>query len=572
MKFIRINMTDQTVSETDFPREYLGLGGRGLTAALINSEVPADCDPLGPDNKLVLAGGLLTGTKLVNTSRISIGAKSPLTGGIKESNVGGSAPHALGKMGIAAIVLEGQAPVGKYWVLRIAADGQAMLEPADEFAGLRTYECAAKMLARYGEKNGLLLIGPAGEQRLASASVQSTDVDRRPCRAAGRGGMGAVMGAKGLKAIVVSEEGSAADMSSDSDAFKDAAKTVATAISKNPFTGQMLRAVGTAGLVAAVNGLGAFPCFNATQGQLEGSDKISGETLAATVAERGGRTGHKGCTGCIIHCSNEYMDQNGKYVTASLEYETLWSMGGMPGITDLDAIARLDFLCDDIGLDTINTGVAVGVAMDAGYKEFGDAQAAIDMLEEVARGSEIGNIIGNGPAAVGRHFNHTRVPAVKNQSIAAYDPRGMQGNGVTYATSPMGADHTAGNLVGAYLTGQLQGTEPEGQVAASRESQISMAMVDNTGLCMLAASAMSDPAVLPALAAAINVRWGSSLTSDDLAALGVRTLKTEIEFNRKAGLTKEDDRLPQFFYDEPLAPHNVVFKISPAELDKTLEF
>jgi len=572
MKFIRINMTDQTISETDFPQQYLGLGGRGLTAALINSEVPADCDPLGPDNKLVFAGGLLTGTKLVNTSRISIGAKSPLTGGIKESNVGGSAPHALGKIGIAAIVVEGQAPGGKYWILRIDADGQAMLEPAAEFAGLRTYACAEQMLARYGEKNGILLIGPAGEQRLASASVQSTDVDNRPCRAAGRGGMGAVMGAKGLKAIVVSEEGSAADASSDSDAFKDAAKAVATAISNNPFTGQMLRAVGTAGLVAAVNGLGAFPSFNATQGQLEGSDKISGETLAATVAERGGRTGHRGCTGCIIHCSNEYMDQNGKYVTASLEYETIWSMGAMPGITDLDAIAQLDFLCDDIGLDTINTGVAVAVAMDAGYKAFGDAQAAIDMLEEVARGSEIGQVIGNGPAAVGRHFNHARVPAVKNQSIAAYDPRGMQGNGVTYATSPMGADHTAGNLVGAYLTGQLQGTEPDGQVDASRQSQISMAMVDNTGLCMLAASAMSDPAVLPALAAAINVRWGSSLAPDDLKALGVRTLQTEIEFNRKAGLTKADDRLPQFFYDEPLAPHNAVFKISPEELDKTLEF
>jgi aldehyde:ferredoxin oxidoreductase len=457
-------------------------------------------------------------------------------------------------------------------VLRIDAGGHAFLEAADEFVGLRTYDCAEKMLARYGEKNGILLIGPAGEQRLASASIQSTDVDKRPCRAAGRGGMGAVMGAKGLKAIVVSEEGAAVDATTDSNAFKDAAKAVAKAISKNPFTGEMLRAVGTAGLVSAVNGMGAFPSYNATKGQLEGSDKISGETLAATVAERGGRTGHKGCTGCIIHCSNEYMDQNGKYITASLEYETLWSMGGMPGITDLDAIARLDFLCDDIGLDTINTGVAVGVAMDAGYKEFGDAQAAIDMLEEVARGSEIGKIIGNGPMAVGRHFNHARVPAVKNQSIAAYDPRGMQGNGVTYATSPMGADHTAGNLVGAYLTGQLQGTEPDGQVDASRESQISMAMVDNTGLCMLAASAMADPAMLPALAEAINVRWGSSLTADDLVALGVRTLKAEIEFNRKAGLTKEDDRLPQFFYEEPLAPHNVVFKISPEELDKTLEF
>jgi aldehyde:ferredoxin oxidoreductase len=569
MKFIRINMTDQSISETDFPQEYIGLGGRGLTSILINTEVPADCNPLGPDNKLVFAGGLLTGTKLVNTSRISIGAKSPLTGGIKESNVGGSAPHALGKTGIAAIVVEGQAPGDNYWILRIDAKGNATLDPADEFVGFRTYDCAERLLARYGEKNGILLIGPAGEQRLASASVQSTDPDKRPCRAAGRGGMGAVMGAKGLKAIVVSEEGSVEDASSTSDAFKDAAKVVAKAISENPFTGQMLRSVGTAGLVGIVNSMGAFPSFNATKGQIEGSDKITGETLAATVAERGGRTGHKGCTGCIIHCSNEYTDLNGSYVTASLEYETIWSMGGMPGITDLDAIAKLDFLCDDIGLDTINTGVAVGVAMDAGYKEFGDSQAAVDMLEEVAQGTEIGKLIGNGPVAVGRHFNHTRIPAVKNQSIAAYDPRGMQGNGVTYATSPMGADHTAGNLIG---TGQLQADEPDGQVDASREAQISMAMVDTTGLCLLAASAMADPAVLPALTEAINARWGSSLTPDDLIALGVRTLQAEMEFNRKAGLTKEDDRLPQFFYDEALPPHNVVFKISPEELDKTLDF
>jgi aldehyde:ferredoxin oxidoreductase len=572
MKFIRINMTDQGIIETDFPKEYLGLGGRALTSILINAEVPADCDPLGPDNKLVFAGGLLTGTKLVNTSRISIGAKSPLTGGIKESNVGGSAPHALGKIGIAAIVVEGQAPEGTCWILRIDAQGNASLESADAYLGMRTYACAEKMLDQYGKKNGILLIGPAGEQQLSSASIQSTDPDKRPCRAAGRGGMGAVMGSKGLKAVVVSEEGSSDEASLASKDFKDAAKLVAKAISDNPFTGQMLKAVGTAGLLGGVNAMGAFPSLNATQGVLEGHEKITGETLSATMAERGGRAGHMGCTGCIIHCSNLYMDKNGKYVTSSLEYETLWSMGGMPGITDLDAIAKLDFLCDDIGLDTMNTGVAVGVAMDAGYKAFGDAQAAIDMVEEVAKGTEMGKLIGNGPSAVGQHFNHPRVPVIKNQSIAAYDPRGMQGQGVTYATTPMGGDHTAGNMIGAYLTGQLQALEVEGQVDGSREAQISMAMVDTTGLCLLAASAMADPAVLPALTSAINVRWGSTLTPEDLVGLGVRTLQAEIAFNRKAGLTKEDDRLPQFFYDEPLPPHNQVFKISPEELDKTLAF
>jgi aldehyde:ferredoxin oxidoreductase len=177
--------------------------------------------------------------------------------------------------------------------------------------------------------------------------------------------------------------------------------------------------------------------------------------MAQIIQERNGKTTHVGCAQCIVHCSNEFVDKNGKYVTSSLEYETIWSMGGMTGINDLDTIARLDNLCDDIGLDTMSAGVAVAVAMDAGYKEFGDGQAAIEMIEEVAKGSEIGKVIGNGPAAVGKHFNHPRVPVVKGQSIAAYDPRAMQGNAVTYATSPMGADHTAGNVVGEYLTQAL---------------------------------------------------------------------------------------------------------------------
>ncbi|UCE52947.1 MAG: aldehyde ferredoxin oxidoreductase [Desulfobacterales bacterium] len=572
MKFLRVDMTEQTVKVEEISQEYVGLGGRGLTSIMINNEVPPKCDPLGPENKLIFAPGTLSGTSLVNTSRISIGAKSPLTGTIKESNAGGTVGAALGKLGITAIIVEGQAAEGKLLNLIIDQNGEAGLEAADSYQGMRTYVLVEKLLSTYGEKNGVLCIGPAGEYQLGSASIQTSDVDGRPCRAAGRGGLGAVMGAKGLKAIVISQQGKSPDAIADPDTFREAAKVFAKAVKDNPFTGQMLGALGTAGLVSAVNSLGAFPSYNATNGVFDGWEKISGEAMAQIIQDRGGKTTHLGCSQCIIHCSNEYVDKDGKYMTASLEYETLWSMGGMPGIDDLDVIARLDFLADDVGLDTINTGVAIGVAMDAGYKKFGDGQAAIEMMEEIAKGTEIGKIIGNGPEAVGRHFNHHRIPAAKGQSIAAYDPRAMQGNGVTYATSPMGADHTAGNLVGQYLGGVLNPLEAEGQVEASRNAQIAMAALDCTGLCLLAGVALADAVATEALLKMMNAKLGTQFGPDDYPALGIRVLKAEREFNRKAGFTNKDDRLAKFFYEEPLPPHNKVFIVSDEDLDTTFDF
>jgi aldehyde:ferredoxin oxidoreductase len=210
--------------------------------------------------------------------------------------------------------------------------------------------------------------------------------------------------------------------------------------------------------------------------------------------------------------------------------------------------------------------------MDTGYKKFGDGQAAIEMMEEIANGSEIGKVLGNGPEAVARHFNHHRVPVAKGQSIAAYDPRAMQGNGVTYATSPMGADHTAGNLVGAYLSGALNPLEAEGQVEASRKAQIDIAALDCTGLCLLAGVALAAPDASAALVKLINAKLGSRLGPDDIPAMGIRVLRAEREFNRKAGFTNKDDRLAEFFYKEPLPPHNKVFIIRDEDLDNTFDF
>ena len=295
MKMLRVDMSNKSVRFEDVPAQYLGLGGRGLTSIIINTEVPPTCDPLGPQNKLIIAPGSLSGTPLVNTSRISIGAKSPLTGTIKESNAGGTVADSLGRLGITAIVVEGQAPEGDLSLLKIDKTGEASLVSAGEYKGMRTYDLAKRLLQTYGEKNSFLCIGPAGEYKLASASVQSSDVEGRPARAAGRGGLGAVMGAKGLKAVIVEQGGKSPDAIADEEAFKEAAKAVVKAIRANPMSGGMMPALGTAGLVAPVNSLGAFPSYNARKGVLEGWEKISGEAMAEIITKRGGKTTHMGC-------------------------------------------------------------------------------------------------------------------------------------------------------------------------------------------------------------------------------------------------------------------------------------
>jgi aldehyde:ferredoxin oxidoreductase len=573
MKFIRVNMNDGTISSEDVPQDYAGLGGRGLTSTIINAEVPPKCDALGPENKLIFAPGLLSGSPLGNTSRISVGAKSPLTGTIKESNVGGTISAALGRLGIAAVVVEGQAPEGELSFLRIDEEGDATLVPAQDYRGMRTYKLVEEILERYGEKTAVLCIGPAGENGLTAASVQSSDAEGRPCRAAGRGGLGAVMGSKGLKALLVDQRGGKAKPVADPAGFKEANRAYVKIIKEHPEPGHLMPNLGTAALVAPVNSMAAFPCYNARKGVMDGWEKLSGEHMAELIKERGGNPTHAGCAQCFIQCSNIFVDREGEYVTSSLEYETIWATGGMTGIADLDTVARLDYLCDDIGVDTMSTGVAIAVAMDAGYKEFGDAEAAIGMVEEIGRGTEFGQILGNGPVAVGKHFNHDRVPVVKGQSVAGFDPRAMRGNGVTFATSPMGADHTAGNVVGLCLQGRLDPMQAEGVVEISRNLQIDTAAFDSTGLCFMASVALKDPEPEEVFRKAINAILGTELGPDDFPrAMGIQVLKEEMEFNRKAGFTNADDRLPAFYYEEPLPPHNTVFVISDEELDSTFAF
>jgi len=568
-------MTEGKVTKEQVPEAYAGLGGRALTSTVVNAEVPPLCHPLGIPNKLVIAPGSLSGTAAACSGRLSVGAKSPLTGTIKESNAGGTAAQKLARLDIAGIILEGKPADGKLFTLNISAGG-AELKDASELKGLGNYDTAAKLVEQHGEKVSVLCIGQAGEMKMSAASIAVTDPENRPTRHAGRGGMGAVMGSKGLKAIVVDDAGASRPPLKDVDAFRAASRKFAQLLAGHPVTGETLPTYGTNALANVINEAGAYPTRNFSDGQFENTDSISGETQRETIIARGGQPKHACHPGCVIQCSGIYLDKDGNYLTKKVEYETVWANGADLGIDDLDAIAMMDRLYDDYGLDTIELGVALGVAMEGGVKEFGDAQGAIELIHEVGKGTPLGRILGNGAAVTGQAFGVSRVPVVKRQGLPAYDPRAVKGIGVTYATSTMGGDHTAGYAVAPNVLkvgGDIDPLSPEGQVEMSRNLQIATAAIDSTGLCLFVAFCVLDePDAMGAIVDMINARYGASLTGDDVVELGKRILKTEREFNTAAGFTNTDDRLPLFFKTEKLAPHGVVFDVPDEELDTVYNF
>ncbi len=573
-KLMRVNMSESKVSVEEMPKGYQGLGGRGLTSVLISKEVPPTCHPLGEKNKLVFAPGALSGTTAVNNSRLSVGLKSPLTGGIKESNAGGTSAFKLGRLGY-TIVVDGLRRDGKWFILHVTKDGGKLI-PADEYQGLKNYDLVEKLKSRFGEKVGILSIGPAGEMKLSTATIASTDTSGIPCRHAGRGGPGAVMGSKGLKAIVIDDTGAPGVPVANQEKFREGAKKFAKAVQDHPLTGQGLKILGTAMLANPLNAAGAYPTRNFREGTFEGIDRISGEAMHEVITKRGGNPSHAGCTTCIIQCSNVYVDDKGKYLTSSLEYETIWANGANLGISDLDAIARMDRLCDEYGIDTMEIGAAIGVAMDAGVKKFGDVKGAIELIDEVGKGTPLGRILGSGSWVTGKVFGNPRVPVVKRQAMAAYEPRAVHGMGVSYATSPMGADHTAGWVVNQNLAGmggKLDPHKAEGQVDASRMVQILTAAMDCTGLCTFVNFPVGDiPEGGQGLMEMMSALYGVDMTFDNVVELGKMVLKTEREFNLAAGFTKADDRLPDFMGEEKIPPHNVTFTVPDKELDRLFEF
>jgi aldehyde:ferredoxin oxidoreductase len=573
MKILRINMGapgGPKVSEGPMG-PYEGLGGRALTSTMVAKEVPPLCHPLGEDNKLVIAPGLLSGTAAAISGRVSVGCKSPLTGGIKEANSGGQPSQVLAMLGYGAVVLEGKPQDNTLYKVFISKEG-VKVTPDNSLRMLGNYDLVEKMKKEYGEKISCISIGQAGEMKMSAASIAFTDMELRPTRHAGRGGVGAVMGAKGVKVIVVSEAGAERRTPKNPEKFREANKKFTEGLKKHPVTGEGLPAYGTNVLTNVINEAGAYPTKNFMWGRFETCQKISGETQAQTETSRGGLATHGCHRGCVIQCSGTFVDKDGHYVTKQPEYETVWALGGNCMIDDLDVIAQLDRLCDDIGLDTIEMGATIGVAMEGGLAKFGDGKASINLLKEVGKGTPIGRILGNGAAVTGKVFGVERVPVVKGQALPAYDPRGIQGVGVTYATSTQGADHTAGYAVATNIMkvgGYVDPLKPEGQVELSRNLQIATAAIDSTGMCLFIAFAVMDqPETFQALLDLLNAFYGLNLTADDVTALGKQILKTEREFNLQAGLTAKHDRLPDFFKKEALTPHNLTFKVKDEELDQ----
>ena len=572
--FYRINMTDLSVKQEPGD-QYQGLGGRALSSRIVEMEVDPAAHPLGENNKLVFVTSLLSGTGAPNGGRMSLGAKSPLTGGIKESNVGGGMGVKLGKMGIRGIIVEGLPKAEASYVIKVSASG-VVLEEMPELKGLDIYATVAKLHEKFGEKVAIGCIGTAGENKMAAACVGFTDMEGAPTRQAGRGGLGAVMGSKGIKAVVADDTGVNKITFADEAAYRAGAKKLANALMTHPVTSQALPAYGTDVLVNILSEAGGLPTRNFSSGRFEGANDIGGETMSGVIKERGGKVGHGCSPGCLIRCSQIYKDKKGDVLTGGFEYESIWSMGANCGINDLDDIAMLNRLCDDYGLDTIDVGVALAVAMEAGVLKFGDSKGAIALLKEIGKATPMGRILGAGAAITGKVFGMRRVPAVKGQAIPAYDPRAVKGQGVTYATTPMGADHTAGYAVTANILsvgGKVDPLKPEGQVDLSRNLQIATAFVDSTGLCLFVAFAVLDiPEALEGIVEMCNARFGWNKSVEDYLEMGKQTLRDERSFNKKAGIESSSDDLPEFFRTEKLPPHEVVFDVPKKELDKLFNF
>jgi aldehyde:ferredoxin oxidoreductase len=576
-KILRIDMGaagGPQVTETPVG-EYAGLGGRALTSILVSREVPPLAHPLGGENKLVIAPGLLSGTIAAMSGRLSVGCKSPLTGTIKESNAGGQASQVLARLGYAAIVLEGKPDTDDLYKVFINKDG-VKITVDNSLKLLPNYDLVARMQEEYGDKIACLSIGTAGEMKMAAASIACTDMEMRPTRHAGRGGVGAVMGSKRVKVIVLDDTGLSARAPKDPEKFRDANKRFAEGLKRHPVTGEGLPSYGTNVLTNIVNEAGGYPAYNFAAGRFQGAHKISGEMQAELEKARGGVVTHGCHRGCVIRCSGIYHDKDGHYLTKQPEYETVWAHGGNCGIDDLDKIAMLDFLDDNYGVDTIEMGVAIGVAMEAGVIKFGDADGAINLVKEVGQGTYLGRILGAGAEVTGKVFGVERVPVVKGQALPAYDPRAVQGIGVTYATSTMGADHTAGYAVTANILkvgGDVNPLTPEGQIELSRNLQIATAAIDATGMCLFIAFALLDqPETFQALLDLLNAFSGLNLDANGVTELGKTILKAERDFNAAAGFTKAHDRLPRFFQKVPLAPHNVVFGVTDEELDQVFNW
>jgi len=571
-RILRVNMSNLEAKFEDFPADFAALGGRALTSTIVEKEVDPLCHPLGPSNKLILAPGLVTGTIAPSTGRLSVGCKSPLTGGIKEANAGTPFSQQLARMRIAAIIVEGKHEGSEFYTLKVKMD-KAEFASADKWIGKGLYDAYKGLFKEYGNKVGICGVGIAAELLGASSGVCFNDPEGLPSRYAGRGGVGAVMASKGLKFIIVDDTGAPGVEILNEEAFKEGARKIRDALNTHDVTkpGGALNSYGTSVLVNIINEAGGLPQRNFSSGQDDRSEKVSGEVKAEEIKKRGGKRPHACNPGCIIQCSEIWCKPGGKDPVGVLEYESVWALGPNCGIYNLDDVGELNRACNDLGLDTIEAGGMMGVAMEGGLAEFGDGKKALKLMDEIRNKTPLGRILANGTAFTGQAFGVTRIPVVKGQSLPAYDPRAIKGIGVTYATTPQGADHTAGYAIATEIMGVGGTADPMDTSKAdlSRNLQIATAAIDASGYCLFIAFAVLDiPEGLEGVVGTLNGVLGTNLTVADVPGYGKSIIDVERKFNKAAGFTEKDDRLPEFFLKEKLSPHNTVFEVTDEELDK----
>lgn len=562
-KYLHIDLNDQAVREETFSGDQVARAGRYFIAKTLNELGAATVDPLGPDNPLIFSAGPFAGSNWSNANRTSVGCKSPLTGGIKEANSGGSFGLALGQLHLAGFTLYGAAD--DWVVIHLHKDGSYSFDSADGLLGLGNFDCARALHEKYGKKVSLAICSPVGERLGLLAGIAMSDTDQRPARLAARGGVGAVMGSKKVKAIVV-------DLNK-MPTFHDRKKVIQgvkkyAELLKADAGINALKDYGTAMMADYTNHIGGLPVNNFSSGQQIGSDegplKMGGDFIRAQNIERGGEPSHACMPGCLIECSNVYADANGEEIVSPVEYETLGLMGTNCGITDPDDLARLNFVANDLGIDTIETGAMMGVLLDAGLAEFGDVAFLGSVLEEIRAGTENGLLWAQGTARVGDHYKVARTPVIKKQAISAYDPRVIEVTGISMMVTAQGADHTTGNAP-KY---ECSGKGVDELVDISMEMQTLCATADSLGLCVFGRTVTNEH--IDFIVESINDALGTSLEASFFRELGRDTLRLEDEFNRAAGFSEVDDELPEFFYTEALHPSEQVARFHAPEVNESI--
>ncbi|MDR3353888.1 MAG: aldehyde ferredoxin oxidoreductase family protein [Synergistaceae bacterium] len=543
---LRVNLSDGGIKreplDTVAARDYLGC--RGLGTYYYIKEVREIVDPFSEANKIIFATGPLTGAMGTSTGRFQVVTRSPLTGTIGAANSGGYFGPELKYAGYDLIILEGKSKKPVYLYIN---NGDVELRDASAVWGLDTHSATDALTAETDPDAKVTCIGPAGE-RLALLANLINDKHRAP----GRGGLGAVMGSKKLKAVVA--RGTRGVKVADKDAFLKAVKESRELLSANGVTSGGLPAYGTNVLVNILNQTGALPTRNFHEGYFPTADKVGGETLAAERMFR-----NKGCASCVINCGRVSWSQ-GKYAATGEgpEYESAWAFGPDCCVDDLDAVNKANFICNEYGLDTIGMGSTIAAAMDlyemgvidketTGGAElrFGDADVMVSMVEAAAKGTGFGEILQHGSYRLGEKFGHTEVSMTsKKQEMPAYDPRGIQGIGLNYATSNRGACHVRGYTISPEVLGLPEKLDPESTAekpAWVKAFQDLTAAVDSAGMCLFTTFALGAVPIAAQLAAATGVPY----TGDEIVKIGERVWNMERLYNIKAGFSKKDDALPE---------------------------